>query len=336
MNESVGTAHARDAAVPAHQEPASGHSAVLPDGGLLRAVLRGRAPRRRAARHHPHGARPVGRSAHPHGGRALSTPWTAISRDWSARARASRSASRRATRPAPGARSSARWCASSPPAPSPMPRSSRSGATRWSRRWRVTLRAFGLAWLDLAAGRFTVLQAEGRGALAAELERLKPAELLIAEGDGAEVGRPGTALRTRPPWHFELASASRLLTDQLGTLDLKGFGADDLPLAIRAAGALLQYVRDTQRAALPHIRGLARRGAWRRPHSRRGEPPQPGAGCQPRRQRGRDAARASSTRASPPWDRASCVAGSTARSPATPCCEAVTRRSALCWTRAAS
>ncbi|HEY0766787.1 MAG TPA: DNA mismatch repair protein MutS [Steroidobacteraceae bacterium] len=116
---------------------------------------------------------------------------------------------------------------------------------------------FGLAWLDLAAGRFTALQGEGRQALAAELERLKPAELLLAEGSAEEsMVRAGTALRTRPPWHFELASASRLLTDQLGTLDLKGFGADDLPLAIRAAGALLQYVRDTQKSALPHIRAL--------------------------------------------------------------------------------
>src|SRR5438874_3439261 len=116
---------------------------------------------------------------------------------------------------------------------------------------------FGLAWLDLAAGRFTVLEGEGRQALAAELERLKPAELLLAEGAGDEpLARAGTALRARPPWHFELASASRLLTDQLGTLDLKGFGADELPLAIAAAGALLQYVRDTQKSALPHIRAL--------------------------------------------------------------------------------
>src|SRR5256885_7477527 len=62
---------------------------------------------------------------------------------------------------------------------------------------------------------------------------LRPAELLQAEGVGDEPLTPsGTALRTRPPWHFELASASRLLTDQLGTLDLRGFGADELPLAI--------------------------------------------------------------------------------------------------------
>ena len=64
-------------------------------------------------------------------------------------------------------------------------------------------------------------------------------------------------MRARPPWHFEFASASRLLTDQLGTLDLNGFGADELPLAICAAGALLQYIRETQKAAVPHIRALA-------------------------------------------------------------------------------
>jgi DNA mismatch repair protein MutS len=119
--------------------------------------------------------------------------------------------------------------------------------------------AFGLAWLELSSGRFSILQLEGDEALEAELERLRPAELLLAESQSIElagIGGPGPAVRTRAPWHFELSSASRLLTDQLGTLDLRGFGVDELPLALRAAGALLQYVRDTQRSALPHIRAL--------------------------------------------------------------------------------
>jgi len=117
---------------------------------------------------------------------------------------------------------------------------------------------FGLAWLDLAAGRLTVLQSAGSLALAAELERLRPAELLTSEQLSSEdLGGEERVVRVRPPWHFELASASRLLTDQLGTLDLKGFGADELPLAICAAGALLQYIRETQKAAVPHIRALA-------------------------------------------------------------------------------
>ena len=117
--------------------------------------------------------------------------------------------------------------------------------------------AFGLAWLDLAAGRLTVLQSLGSLALAAELERLRPAELLASDHLACEdLQRDERVVRARPPWHFELASASRLLTDQLGTLDLKGFGADELPLAICAAGALLQYIRETQKAAVPHIRAL--------------------------------------------------------------------------------
>jgi DNA mismatch repair protein MutS len=122
---------------------------------------------------------------------------------------------------------------------------------------------FGLAWLELSAGRFTMLEGTGAVALAAELERLHAAEILWPDG-GAEtwlapaagVLPPGSQTRRRPPWHFELASASRLLTDQLGTLDLRGYGADTLPHAIAAAGALLQYVRDTQKSALPHIRAL--------------------------------------------------------------------------------
>ncbi|MEZ5498610.1 MAG: DNA mismatch repair protein MutS [Steroidobacteraceae bacterium] len=116
---------------------------------------------------------------------------------------------------------------------------------------------FGLAWLDLAAGRFTVLEHSGPGSLAAELERLRPAEMLVAEGNGLEsVGPRDCVVRQRPPWHFDFASASRMLSEQLQARDLQGFGADELRLAVSAAGALLQYVRDTQKAAVPHIRAL--------------------------------------------------------------------------------
>ena len=65
------------------------------------------------------------------------------------------------------------------------------------------------------------------------------------------------AARLRPPWHFDLEAARRLLTQQFGTRDLAGFGAQDLTVGLRAAGALLQYARDTQKAALPHIRALS-------------------------------------------------------------------------------
>ena len=118
-------------------------------------------------------------------------------------------------------------------------------------------KAFGLAWLDLAAGRFTVLEDEGGEALAAELERLRPAELLLPEDhDSRALGLAPSGIRARPPWHFEADSAARQLTAQFRVRDLSGFGCEDKVLAVRAAGALLAYVKDTQRAALPHLTGL--------------------------------------------------------------------------------
>jgi len=114
---------------------------------------------------------------------------------------------------------------------------------------------FGLAWLELSSGRFQALEAAGQEALAAELERLRPAELLVQEGSAAPAGWTST-VRQRPPWHFESASAERHLCEQFGTRDLAGFGLDGRPLAIGAAGCLLLYVRETQKSALPHLRGI--------------------------------------------------------------------------------
>jgi DNA mismatch repair protein MutS len=114
---------------------------------------------------------------------------------------------------------------------------------------------FGLAWLELSTGRFSVLQTRRETELQAELQRLCPSELLIADDDSAPA-TPSLPARPRPPWHFERDSAWRLLTAQFGTRDLRGFGAEDLGAAIGAAGALLQYVQDTQRSALPHLAGL--------------------------------------------------------------------------------
>ncbi|HSW14532.1 MAG TPA: DNA mismatch repair protein MutS [Solimonas sp.] len=114
---------------------------------------------------------------------------------------------------------------------------------------------FGLAWLELSSGRYSVLQVARRGDLVAELHRLRPSELLVAEGTGSEL-LGGFAARQRPVWHFDTASAYRLLTQQFATKDLRGYGCEDLSAAIAAAGALLQYVQETQKAALPHLSGL--------------------------------------------------------------------------------
>jgi DNA mismatch repair protein MutS len=113
----------------------------------------------------------------------------------------------------------------------------------------------GLAVLELASGRFTVAELDGEAALLAELARLSPAELLLPD-DGTAAPEGGFSLTPRPPWQFEAASAERRLCEQFGVRDLAGFGCAGMPLAIGAAGALLQYAQDTQLAALPHLRGL--------------------------------------------------------------------------------
>ena len=113
---------------------------------------------------------------------------------------------------------------------------------------------FGIAWLELSSGRFSVMEAAGEEALAAEIERLRPAELLVPES--SHPVNATTFVRERPLWHFDLDSCTRLLCEQFATRDLSGFGCAEYSLAIRAAGGLLQYVRDTQKAALPHLRGL--------------------------------------------------------------------------------
>ncbi len=116
---------------------------------------------------------------------------------------------------------------------------------------------YGLAWLDLSAGRFSVMELSGLSALDAEIERLRPAEILAP--DGAQPALAGGSggqdrpWRLRAPWHFDAESSSRALAEQFHTRDLAGFGCADKPLAVAAAGALLAYVRETQKAALPHL-----------------------------------------------------------------------------------
>ena len=121
----------------------------------------------------------------------------------------------------------------------------------------------GLAVLDMSSGDFFVMECDGDDALAAELARLAPAEILVADDHlrpdgwatgGVLAGRAG--LTPRPPWVFEPVSARRLLLDQFGTRDLSGFGCESLDLGIGAAGCVLDYARTTNRGPLPHVKGL--------------------------------------------------------------------------------
>lgn len=116
---------------------------------------------------------------------------------------------------------------------------------------------FGYATLDVTSGRFQLMEPETDEAMAAELQRTAPRELLFPE-DFEPVqlmnGRNGN--RRRPVWEFELDTAKQQLNQQFGTKDLVGFGVEHAKLGLCAAGCLIQYVKDTQRTALPHIRSL--------------------------------------------------------------------------------
>lgn len=117
---------------------------------------------------------------------------------------------------------------------------------------------FGLAALELASGRFEVVELPDEESLISELHRLDPAELLLPDEDGYPQGAARrVGVRRRPPWEFDVEHATEKLTRQFGTRDLSGFGCEHMTAAIGAAGCLLGYVAETQRSELPHLQGLS-------------------------------------------------------------------------------
>ena len=118
--------------------------------------------------------------------------------------------------------------------------------------YRLQLRC-GIAWMDVSSGRFLVTEVENDEALAAELQRLSPAELLAPEDASLPPLGDQVAIRRLPQWQFDEESARQALNRQFQTRDLSGFGCDALSLAVSAAGCLLDYVKDTQRNELPHL-----------------------------------------------------------------------------------
>jgi DNA mismatch repair protein MutS len=124
---------------------------------------------------------------------------------------------------------------------------------------------FGAALLDLSTGEFTAAEYagdDGRAALSDELAVLRPREVLAPAGfePAAAVlaqARHDARLTSAEPWTFDYESARRTLLAQLNAQSLQGFGLDDRPAAVAAAGALVQYLRDTQKADLAHVRDIA-------------------------------------------------------------------------------
>jgi DNA mismatch repair protein MutS len=115
---------------------------------------------------------------------------------------------------------------------------------------------FGIAVLDMSSGRFQVMEVSGDSALIGELQRLRPAELLIPEDLVVSEFPKFAGQRQLPPWEFDVDASQRALCQHFSVQDLAGFGCATLTLGVAAAGCLLQYVKDTQRSALPHIRQL--------------------------------------------------------------------------------
>jgi len=134
----------------------------------------------------------------------------------------------------------------------------------------------GVALLDVSTGEFTATEyagVDGLQAFADELMVLRPREVIVS-GDRstdaasaaaaaaaawpqvADAGLPMTAVDA---WAFDHEAARRALLDQLRVGGLEGFGLDKRPAAVAAAGALVHYLRSTQKADLAHVRAIAYR-----------------------------------------------------------------------------
>lgn len=118
----------------------------------------------------------------------------------------------------------------------------------------------GIAALDITSGRFRVIEPLTHADLIAELERLRPVEILIPEtwqvDFSSNLHLPQTTKRA--DWHFDIGSARKKLLAHFRTKDLSGFGCEKLTVAIGAAGCLLEYCQDKHRHELPHIQAIRR------------------------------------------------------------------------------
>ncbi|HLV48899.1 MAG TPA: DNA mismatch repair protein MutS [Aliidiomarina sp.] len=120
-----------------------------------------------------------------------------------------------------------------------------------------TKTGYSVASLELASGEFLLHEVDNEAQLLSELERLQPAEVLYPESWQLphSLSRHAGA-RRRPEWEFDHDSAYTSLCRQFGTQDLRGFGLNTAQHELGAAGCILQYVKDTQRTALPHLRAI--------------------------------------------------------------------------------
>jgi len=115
---------------------------------------------------------------------------------------------------------------------------------------------FGIAALDVAAGELVVTEADSLEALDAEIARLAPAELLLAEGSTLGGRFADVARRERAPWLFDTDACRGALLEHFGTRNLEAFGCETLPLAIAAAAVALGYARESQVGPMSQVTAL--------------------------------------------------------------------------------
>ncbi len=116
----------------------------------------------------------------------------------------------------------------------------------------------GIAYADITTGEFATTQLSGNDvdqAVVEELERLRPAECLIQDTE-FKIQDIGIRFSLYESWRFELGNACQALLDHFEVASLAGYGCEGLPLAVRAAGAIVQYLRETQKAALAQLSDL--------------------------------------------------------------------------------
>ncbi len=116
----------------------------------------------------------------------------------------------------------------------------------------------GVAYVDISTGEFAVTELESDDiqlALRAELTRLHPAEILYPEGQSLPEGLAGH-LSAWQPWRFDLNRCQEALQAHFGVASLDGFGLRGMSLGVQAAGAIIQYLQETQAAALKLLTSL--------------------------------------------------------------------------------
>ncbi len=116
--------------------------------------------------------------------------------------------------------------------------------------------AFGLAWLDLAGGQFYCNQFTNESDLISEISRLKPAEILVQEAKAEQFSQLGFTVKRQEDWQFDYEQNYQLLLKHFAVKNLDGYGCDNMPAAICAAGATLNYAKITQQSLLSYLNRL--------------------------------------------------------------------------------